>query len=209
MSAHVDIRLNQSTIRENREYGMAGQVGGNTTGGVGYRHAQSGQFAAHMLSLPRRNMCPLRSAFDPAQIPDLLPRIILRERDDASVYKFRLVGTELQEYFGRKVVGLPIAAGMGEQAAQAMKVAFDRMIEHPCGLRCVMDIVLNLDQMAKVEVVYFPFAGASPPQQISHSAILERPVFVDITDTSTIGKLHEIEGIDLGAGLPDLSDISW
>ncbi len=186
---------------------MTSGTGG--TGGVVYRHVQSEQFAAHMLSLPRQNHCPLRSAFDPAQVPKLLPRIILREREAGGGYRFRLIGTEMQEYFGQNVTGQPIAQGTGEHAAQAMQVAFDRMIEHPCGLRSVMDIVLNSDQMAKVEVVYFSLAAASPPQQISHSAILERPSFMNITDTTMLGKLHEIEAIDLGAGRPDLSDISW
>lgn len=188
---------------------MTDQTGGNAMDGVAYRHAQSRQFAAHMLSLPRQGMRPLRKAFDPTQIPELLPRIILRERAPDGSYGYRLVGTELQEYFGQDVTGLPVASGMGDRPARSMQLAFDRMIERPCGLRYVMDLVLNSNQMARIEGVSFPFAEVSPPQQIAHTAVLERPLYIFSADATTVGKLHELEGIDLGAGVPGLSDISW
>jgi len=189
---------------------MADHNSGQSAGdGVIYRHEQSRQFAAYMLNLPRQDFRPLRSAFDPAKITNLLPRIVLRNLAPDDSYRYRLVGTELEAYFGQDVTGKTFTAGVGERAAGQLEKTFDRMMAQPCGLRCVMDITDRSARVALFENVIFPFAGVSPPQQIAHIAILERPAYLAVANATTSGKMYEMEGIDLGAGVADFSDISW
>jgi hypothetical protein len=189
---------------------MADQAGGRAVGGgVTYRHEQSRQFAAYMLGLPRQDFRPLRSAFDPAKIPRLLPRVVLRILALDGSYRYRLAGTELEAYFGQDVTGKTFAAGVGERAAEQLQMTFDRMMEQPCGLRCIMDITDRSARVALLENVVFPFSGVSPPQQIAHIAILERPAYLAVANVTSSGKMYEMEGIDLGAGVADFSDISW
>jgi hypothetical protein len=188
---------------------MADRTGEQAGGGVTYTHQLSRQFAAYMLDLPRQESCPLRSAFDPAKIRNLLPRIVLRNRTLDGSYRYRLAGTELEAYFGQDVTGKTFAAGVGERAAEQLQMTFDRMMEQPCGLRCIMDMNDSSARVALFENVVFPFAGVSPPQQIAHIAILERPAYLTVANTTSSGKMYEMEGIDLGAGVADFSDISW
>lgn len=189
---------------------MGDGVGGPEAGGdVAYRHEQSRQFAAYMLALPRQESRPLRSAFFPNEVSNLLPRIILRESVPDGTYRYRLTGSELNSYFGQEVTGQSFEVGVGDRAAAPMKLAFDRMIAHPCGIRCVMDVTDDVNQVALLENVNFPFSGASPPQQIAHIAVLDRLEILDVAGATRSGKLYELEGIDLGAGVPDFSDISW
>ncbi len=179
------------------------------TSGITYRHEQSRQFAAYMLALPRQDFRPLRSAFDPAGIPHLLPRIVLRDLSFDGGYRYRLAGTELDSYFGQDVTGKTLAAGVGERAAGPLQTTFDRMMAQPCGLRCIMDITDHAARVALIESVAFPFAGVSPPQQIAHIAILDRPAYLAVDNATTSGKCYEMQGIDLGAGVADFSDLFW
>jgi hypothetical protein len=179
------------------------------TSGITYRHEQSRQFAAYMLDLPRQDFRPLRSAFDPAKISNLLPRIVLRDLTFDGSYRYRLAGTEMETYFGQDVTGKTFAAGVGERAAGPLQMTFDRMMAQPCGLRCIMDIIDRSARVALFESVAFPLAGVSPPQQIAHIAILDRPVHLALANATTSGKSYAMQGIDLGAGVADFSDISW
>ncbi|MDA1097688.1 MAG: PAS domain-containing protein [Proteobacteria bacterium] len=189
---------------------MGDHAGGPTAGGgIAHRHEQSRQFAAYMLALPRQDFRPLRSAFDPAKIPNLLPRIVLLDLTPDGTYRYRLAGTELENYFGHDLTGKTLAAGVGERAAGQLQMTFDRMMAQPCGLLCIMDITDSSARVALFETVVFPLAGVSPPQQIAHIAILERTAYLAVASATSSGKSYEMQAIDLGAGMADFSDISW
>ncbi len=185
---------------------MTDQTSGDVFGGVLFRHEQSRQFAAHMMALPRQEFCPLRSVFDPLHIPDLLPRIILRERVDDGNFRYRLHGTELQSYMGHDPTGKLVASGVGDRAAGPLQASMNRIMEHPCGVRCVAIFADQAGRTALLEYVSFPFSGATPAQQICHVAKLGRDSTMDTNTATFVQGLDEIEGIDLGA---DFSDISW
>ncbi len=188
---------------------MANQGGGRQADGPDYRHEQSRQFAAHMLSLPRHNYCPRRDAFDPMKIPKLLPRIILREQSAAGSYRYRLLGTELLGYMGHDPTGQSVSAGVGERAAGPIQHSFDLALEQPCGLRCVTTFMDRWCHEARLEYVTIPLSGVSPAQLISHVAILELSPNLLLGEPAAAAKLHEMEGIDLGAGLANFSEITW
>ena len=178
-------------------------------GGVRFRHTQSKQFATYMLSLSREHSRPLRTSFDPIDIPRLLPRIILSDLGADGIYTYRLLGTELLSFMGHDPTGQPVTAGVGVQAAGPIQAAMDLMMAHPCGLRCVTSFAVAAVQVALLEYVSFPLAGVSPPQQIRHAAILERAAWMDETRPAKAHHMEEIEGVDLGAGVADFSAISW
>lgn len=188
---------------------MTDQTGGDLFGGVLFRHEQSRQFAAHMMALPRQDFCPLRSAFDPLHIPELLPRIILRDREADGTFHYRLLGTGLQSYMGHDPTGKLVASGVGDRAAGPLQVSMNRIMEHPCGLRCVTSFADQTGRTALLEYVSFPFSGVTPAQQISHVAILERDAKMETNEAAVVQGLHAIESIDLGAGHADFSDITW
>jgi hypothetical protein len=191
---------------------MTDQTGGDgiagALGNAVFRHEQSRQFAAYMLALPRRDNCPLRSAFDPVHILRLLPRIIIRERVADGAFRYRLLGTELQSYLGHDPTGQLVAKGVGDRAAGPLQVSMNRMMDHPCGLRCVISFIDNAGRIALLEYVSFPFSGVTPAQQISHVAILDRAATMETTEAAAAHEIHEMEGFDLGAGRPDFSDIT-
>ncbi len=185
------------------------QAAGDGSIGAGYRHEQSRQFADHMLALPRQDFRPQRQAFEPLEIPKLLPRIIIRAREANGEYRYRLLGTELQSYMGHDPTGKLVTVGVGERAAGPIQETMNRMMDHPCGLRCVTTFIDGKGRTALLEYVSFPLSGASPAQQISHVAILERDADMNPTEATEAQRLHEIEGIDLGAGVADFSGITW
>ena len=82
----------------------------------------------------------------------------------------------------------------------------NRIMEHPCSVRCVAIFVDQARRTALLEYVSFPFSGATPAQQICHVAKLGRDSTMDTNTATFVQGLDEIEGIDLGA---DFSDISW
>ena len=188
---------------------MSERDGGNVAGGVSYCHEQSKQFADYILALPRQNGCPMRNAFDPAAIPSLLPRIILRERQAGGAYRYRLAGTELQTYFGQELTGKSLDSWVGEQAVGPLQTAFDRMVEHPCGQVNVINLSYGSDLPTLLECVTFPFAGPTPAQLITHVAVLNSPLDLQQVQTAQAGPMNRLEGIDLGAGVADFSDITW
>lgn len=201
----VDGRLPVKLYEEN----MTELDSGNAAGSVSYCHEQSLQFATHMLALPRQDFCPLRSAFDPVDIPFLLPRIILRDREADGTYRYRLVGTELQAYFGQELTGKTLGSWIGDRAVGPLQAAFDRTREQPCGLVNILKITYGSDPTTLLECVTFPLAGPSLAQSISHVAILDRPADLRQVQMAQAVNMSRMVGIDLGAGVADFSDITW
>jgi hypothetical protein len=72
-------------------------------------------------ALRRDRLMPSRADFDPAQIPKLLPYVILFNVEGrGGPYIVRLVGEEVQRFVGRNTTGLPAGSFMPPSAAATM-----------------------------------------------------------------------------------------
>ena len=138
-----------------------------------------------------------------------LSQMSRRERQADGTYRYRLAGTELQTYFGQELTGKSLDSWVGEQAVGPLQTAFDRMVEHPCGQVNVINLSYGSDLPTLLECVTFPFAGPTPAQLITHVAVLNSPLDLQQVQTAQAGPMNRLEGIDLGAGVADFSDITW
>lgn len=118
---------------------------------------------------------PSKSAFDPADIPRLLPDVLLYERRAEDHFRFRVVGTRVAARIGHDPTGGNMLALLGDDFRPAVQAAMNRVLDEPCVQVVTVRDRFPSGRESLVEVVRAPLLDDSGAARfvISSTAELE------------------------------------
>jgi len=154
--------------------------------------------------LPSRNFVPDRKDFDPMTIIRILPIVSLLERTGPEDWVFRLVGTEIERRWGRKIAGIDFADIVSPEAAAVMRQELRHIVEWPCGSLTQRRVEFHSGRRAAIETLRLPLRapdgrvvlilGCSGELPGRRSELADRP--------REIITITEQRYLDIGAGSP-------
>jgi hypothetical protein len=158
--------------------------------------------------LPKSDLVPDRKAFDPMAIARILPVVSIVERT-GDVWRFRLVGTEIERRWGRKLTGCDCIEVVSPEAAKITRHEFTEIVCWPCGSRSQRRVAFHSGRVGALETLRLPLRAADGAislilgcsgelREQSPAVTDERREIVMITD-------HQY--FDIGAGCPPNSAI--
>lgn len=164
------------------------------------------RFADYWLSLPRRNLVPARADFDPSEVPELLPHMIMHELIDRRRSRLRLVGTALVERYGMDITGRDYLEFVPPERREIAMNGLLRAVEQPAGMRVLMNIRTSTGRACLAESFGLPLSQPEgrPPILLFHSIEIENYGHGIVDD----GRLEhfgvsERTYIDIGNGVPE------
>lgn len=167
--------------------------------------AASRAWAGHWASLPRDGAVPLRSVFDPLEVPALIPHMLICDLSEPGVVRIRLMGTGMVTSFGFDPTGWDYLDLVAPERREAAYEGFTIPAGHPCGMRVLGENRYQGDRSMAVEAVAMPFRrddGAGMQLVFVGSNIdTTRDPWPDL-GRATSFHVFEREFIDVGAGVP-------
>jgi len=168
-----------------------------------YSSEPAKRFASYWFALPRTGVLPARSAFNPADIKDLLPIVVLRDVDELGNSRYRLVGTGIRDLLGEELTGLNpihfVPSGDADRYRQATHV----MLSRPCGLVTELHFTSDGGQRLTIENVSMPFAPGEDGTRQTLSIFSTLPHdHVYIEGKLKMSDVGPINFIDVGNGAP-------
>jgi hypothetical protein len=157
------------------------------------------------VKLPRDGgVVPSRDSFDPMAISRLLPVISLIGREGEDSWRYRLVGTEIERRWGRKITGMDCFESVSASAAAVMRRELKNIVEWPCGSWSRRRVELVSGRSAAIETLRLPLRvnGGRITQILSCSGELPGRVLAVPDPTREIITIVEQEYFDIGAGRP-------
>ena len=167
-----------------------------------------GPIAAELLAcwsqLPAQYCVPDRKSFDPMAIARILPVISLLERTGPDEWYFRLVGTEIERRWGRKITGHDCLEIVSPEAAQIMRREFREIVEQPCGSWSRRRVELVSGRLAAIETLRLPLrvSDGTVGQILSCSGELAHMTPPGVDPPREIIMITDQEFFDIGAGCP-------
>jgi hypothetical protein len=157
--------------------------------------------------LPRPDIVPARSSFDPCDIPSILPFISLIERTERDEWRVRLAGTELERRWGRELSGLIYAEVLSSQAVKVTHCEFDAICRKPCGSWSLRHLELRSGRRLQTETLRLPLRDRDGGINliISCNGELSPDLMRETDQPREIVTVFEQEFFDIGAGVPAFS----
>jgi hypothetical protein len=169
----------------------------------------SQKLLAAWLRLPRADVVPARTAFDPCEIASILPIISLIERVAAEEWRVRLAGTELERRWGRTLAGLSYAEVLSAQAAEVTHCEFDAICRQPCGSWSLRRLDFRSGRRLQTETLRLPLRDKKGEVRliVSCSGELSHEAIYDTDHPREVVSVFEQEFFDIGAGIPPFNCI--
>lgn len=124
------------------------------------------RFHSYWRSLAEGKDAPLRSALDPNHIRDLLPKMLIFERDGTAAARCRLMGSYCVDRFGANLTGRDLFTMMGPQT-QAL---IDEAVAHACkagdGIMLHLKVKSPARRARASSVLLLPFRAATGCQMV-------------------------------------------
>jgi hypothetical protein len=161
--------------------------------------------------LPARDGVPDRKSFDPMSIARILPVISLLERTGPDEWYFRLVGTEIERRWGRKITGSDLNDIVSPQAVTVMRPELRNIVEWPCGSWCHRLVGLQSGRRAAIETLRLPLRANDGRVNLVLSCSGELSTTRQSAAIDLPREIHTItdqEFFDIGAGCPSQSAIA-
>lgn len=155
--------------------------------------------------LPRRGAVPDRHSFDPTAIPAILPVVSLIERRADDEWLLRLVGTEIERRWGKRLTGCNYLDLVSAAAVDATRAEFRAVVEQPCGSWSKRDLALRSGLSAVVETIRLPLRGGDGRVNLilSCSGEVSREYRSADSEALAIAAIAEHQFFDIGAGVPN------
>lgn len=160
----------------------------------------------HWWGLPHEGLLPLRSSFDPAAVPKLLPYLEMHDLREPGRSLLRLVGTHVAARYGKDPTGLDYLDFVAPERREEAYLGVLVPASHPCGMRVVMTTYFESGLHTLIEAVGLPMTFDAAGGRIfmfSDMVIGELPHTWTEPGRLTRYELHERQFIDIGAGVPD------
>lgn len=109
---------------------------------------------------------PLRSAFDPSRVTQLLPRLIVVERLDDQDFRYRLMGTEVDHFTKARYTGKRTSEIEGHGPGNRIHALYVATLafERPIGM--ALPYVGRSKVCTSVRQIAVPFRSADEPDQV-------------------------------------------
>ena len=164
-------------------------------------------FADYWQSLPKVDLIPMRTSFDPAAVRNLLPDMAIHNLSTPGRIHVRLAGTAMVDGFGREITGTDFLDYFApEQRANVLKFSAV-MTDHPCGK--VVRILVQTDsgRLLQDESIGFPMRDNNGRANLIYYHGNRKPHADGATfdaRADNAARLHVTERIffDIGAGVP-------
>jgi hypothetical protein len=162
------------------------------------------ELLAFWSALPRESFVPDRGSFDPMAIIRILPVISLIEREGGDEWRFRLVGTEIERRWGRRLTGRNCLEGLSPEAASVMRRELKCVVEQPCGSWSQRRVELFSGRVVAIETLRLPLRAqcGAVSQILSCSGELGGNFLPAADPTREIVRIVDQEYFDIGAGCP-------
>lgn len=161
-------------------------------------------------ALPKRQLVPDRQSFDPMAIARILPVISLLERAGEGEWRFRLIGTALEQRWGRRLTGLDYFTIASAEAAAVVRREFAGVVERPCASWSIRCVEYDSGRHAGLEALHLPLRArdGSLSLILSCDGELSGRSPRETDRPMTILRVTRQRFIDIGAGVPAESALS-
>jgi hypothetical protein len=166
-------------------------------------------FLAYWQSLPRKAGCsiPGKSAFNPADIKEFLPFIMIHESLGRFSASSQLVGTAIDELIGKSYTGVNLYDLYAKEDHELFARMHGNLLQVPCGARSQHCVLLADGRHLSIPCIHLPLANdAGTPIYL---LTLIGPPGGHAPGDATPGEggiitmEKTVEYLDLGCGLPD------
>lgn len=154
--------------------------------------------------LPRCGGVPSRDDFDPMAIARILPVVSLIERT-GSVWRLRLVGTEIERRWGRGLTGIDYRDILSPEAAITTERELSTICGRPCGSWSLRHLELHSGRRLTAESFRLPLRGCDGDVSLilSCSGELTGRTLRDADRHCEVVMVAAQCFLDIGAGVPD------
>jgi hypothetical protein len=166
-------------------------------------------FADYWQSLPKVDLIPMRTSFDPAAIKDLLPHMAIHDLSVPERIHVRLAGTSIVEGFGREIKDTDFLDYFEpEQRANALKYS-SIVTDYPCGKVVRILVQTTSGSVLQDESIGFPMRDNNGLANLIYYHGNRKPHADDANfdaRADNAARLQVIERlfIDIGSGVPAL-----
>lgn len=163
-------------------------------------------YAAYWDALPKINLIPSRSSFDPADLPSILPGFAVHEFVSPDNILVRLCGSAVVERFGYEMTGKNYLSHFKPSRQPEVYDALSNVIDCPCGLLVHIRMFRESGVMIDYEVLGLPFRNEQGVANLAiyHSETLKsHPKLAPREDRRKDSMPLRRMYIDIGAGIPD------
>ena len=168
-------------------------------------------FFEYWESLREDTAIPHKSQLNPSDIKPLLPFMSVVEHiPERSTAKFRLLGTAVEERFGKNFAGQEFSIDRNDQNNNAMSHMLAHVLSRPCGCRVVVEEEYRTSRKGVVESINLPFAGPDGVSRFVISVAKQISEYVrDFSEERGLEgqSIYEYDFVDLGYGVPDEADL--
>lgn len=177
--------------------------------GLEFEHAQSPTFADYWHSLPKHDLIPSRTDFDPCLQGPILSTYIIHELISPEMIRIRLAGTKVCERFGMDVTGRNYLDFVEPRRRPKASRAIFLVCEQPCGMLVRLKSKTQTGRMHMNETLALPMRDNEGRARLvyyqSRSAPLDE--YRDATnDQLAVLDIAKRTFIDIGAGIPAFKD---
>jgi hypothetical protein len=178
---------------------------------IGRLGAAARDLLAAWSALPRRDGVPARADFDPMAVRQILPIVSLIERIDASEWRMRLAGTEIERRWGRTLTGLSYTDIMAPAAAASTLCEFEAICRQACGSWSMRHLELSSGRRIDVETLRLPLRAADGRVSLilSCSGELTGRFLHEADQCREVLTVVEQEFLDIGTGIPEWVCAPW
>jgi len=171
-----------------------------------FQHENARVFADYWASLPKVDLIPMRSSFDPSAVKGILSNFEIHEMVRPDYIKVRLAGTSVTDRYGFEVTGRNYLDIVHPKRREKVWRALSNIVERPCGMVVFIRSVRSSGLVMISEAVGFPFRDdEGRANQVIYQDNAPRPgeYWDSRADERRNSRALRRSYIDIGAGLPD------
>ncbi len=173
---------------------------------IAFENDRARLFADYWASLPKIDLVPMRSAFDPADVPNLLQTCEIHELVRPGVVLVRLSGSDMANRYSGDITGKNYLDIVDPSRRDKVWRALSHIVNHPSAMCVRIRNVRASGLVTDAEAVGFPFRGADGrATQIIYQSNINNPkeLWDYRQDTRKMSRALGRTYIDIGAGVPD------
>ena len=161
------------------------------------------EFLAAWSLLPKRDYVPDRQSFDPMTLPRILPALTILQRLADDEWRFRVIGTEIEGRWGRRLTGLNYTEIVAPVAAAIMRREFGEIVQRPCGSWSTRRVEFTSGKLVMVETLRLPLRAKDGSSSLILSCSCELPgrTTHGRDQPRTIISMVQQRFLDIGAGV--------
>lgn len=177
---------------------------------IEFATSQARCYADYWESLPKIDLIPMRSSFDPVDVVPILPGFSVHEFQSSDMILVRLAGTAVVERFGYEPTGGNHLDSINPKRRQSAYHALSNIIRQPCGMVVHVRMFRKSGVWIDCEVLGLPFRSENGEANVAiyHSNNLSGPTPHSLSDTKIDSMPLWREYLDIGAGVPEWVDVT-